>query len=288
MKLAIGLSIAASALWAQVEDTQTITKRFAVSGAVPEIVVSIISGGIRVTAHDSNEVVLNAKAYYRADDAAQLAELKKNARFDGDQQGNNVWIGVEYEGQWDNGWRRPREYGWRGKTPPERGKTQRGWKFKHDVELRVPRNAHLKLSTVNEGEIAVDGVAGEFSYNNVNGGIDVKGANGFGRAHTVNGPVSLSFGKNPGGALSVKTINGKVRVGLMNGLNANVKLKTMNGRMYSDFSMLANAASPAAMEERNGKRIWKMNGFSNGRIGNGGAEIAIETLNGEIQILENR
>ena len=277
-----------------VEDNRVVTKRFPVTaGAAPEIAVAIVTGGIRVTASSGNEIVMNAKVHYEAPDAASLAELQKRVRLETEQSGNNVWIGTESD-EWDrgNGSRRPRELGWRNRTPPSSGSSGEGGRrssFRHDIELQVPRTAHLKLRTVNGGSIEIDGVSGEFDLNNVNGGIEVKRADGFGRANTVNGPVSIDFARHPSGATSVKTINGKVHLYFPTGLNADFQIKTYNGKIYSDFALAGRASTPEAIESSNGmKRIWRSNAFSNTRAGRGGLQIQIDGFNGDIHILEKK
>jgi DUF4097 and DUF4098 domain-containing protein YvlB len=131
-------------------------------------------------------------------------------------------------------------------------------------------------------------VAGQFSFNNVNGGIDVKNADGFGRAHTVNGPVSISFQRNPTGAVSLKSVNGKFNLYMQPGVNAEFKIKTLNGKIYSDFPMTMGAANQVSSSENGMKRIWRSDRFSNMRIGSGGPEISIDGLNGDIQILQKK
>ncbi len=288
--IALALPLAAQL----VEDDRIVTKRFPVSAgaAAPELVVSIITGNIRVTSQAGSEIVMSAKVHYEAPDAASLADLQQRVRLESEQSGNNVWIGAESDER--NSGRshsqRPRELGWRGKTPAspslEGGRRRR---FRHDIELQVPRTAHLKLSTVNGGSIEIDGVAGEFNLNNVNGGIVVRNSKGFGRAHTVNGPVSLGFLKSPDGPTSVKTVNGKVELYLPPGLNADFKIKTFNGRVYSDFAMTGRSNSAAATASDNGlKRIWRSNDFSHTRTGSGGPEIQLDGFNGDIYIHEKK
>ena len=274
-----------------VEENRVVTKRFPVSGA-PEIVVSIVTGDIKVTAHSGQEVVMNAKVHYEAPDGGSLGDLMKRIRLESEQRGNNVWIGMESEdGNTSSSWNnRPREFGWRNRTEAQGGSREGGkrWRFRHDIELQVPRTAHLKLSTVNGGVIEVTGVAGEFSYNNVNGGIDVKNADGSGRAHTVNGPVSLTFVKSPAGPVSMKSVNGKMTLAMPRGSNAEFRIKTLNGRIYSDFAMMAGASATASESSDGMKRIWRSDRFSNLKVGSGGPAISIDGLNGEIQILEKK
>lgn len=273
-------------LHAQVRDTQTITRQFPLgSGAEPELAVRIISGNIRVTVHALPEVSFTAKVKLEARDAADLAQLAQDVRLESEQRGNNVWIGVETSRHGRSN-PEPRELGWRGKTPAgDREAANRPQRsFRHDVELRVPRSAHLKLTTVN-GEVTVDGVAGEFQLSSVNGGIGVSGAQGSGHAKTVNGPVTLAFAGNPRGPVSVKSVNGKIDLTFPADLHADFVLKTFNGRMVSDFPMIATADAVQAEPSAQGmKRIWRAGGPSRGRVGNGGPLVHVESFNGGVTI----
>lgn len=288
---------------ATVSDDQVITRRFplAPGGAVPEVVVSLINGPIRVTAHDTAEVALDAKVHLEASDAARLADMKNRVRLESEQAGQNVWIGVEAD--WDNwsgrsgvgGGRRPRELGWRGKSEArERDSTEREFsRFRHEVELRVPKNAHLKLRTVNGGEIAVTGVEGEFDLSTVNGGIALQRAAGYGTARTVNGPVSLGFRGHPTGAIRARTVNGAVTLAFPAGLNATLRLNNRHGGVTTDFPLTAAATASSAdgsvkPEEKGMKRIWTSGRASELRAGVGtGPLIEAQTVNGAIRILEN-
>ncbi|MEZ5402958.1 MAG: hypothetical protein R2729_24990 [Bryobacteraceae bacterium] len=281
--VAVFLAVSAACA-ASVAENGTFSKRFPVSGA-PEVVVSVVEGDIRVTTHSGSEVIVEAKYRYEAEDAASLERLKKQLAFDAEQSGNNVWAGLD--GPRDGGWRREREFGWRGKNR-EKTRADRGWKFRHDVEVKAPREAHLKLSTVNRGTITVDGVRGEFSLSNVNGGIEARGLDGFGKLNTVNGPITASFARNPAQACSVRTVSGKVELSFQKDLNADFKLKTLNGKLYSDFPMTAGVAEKASAESKGMKRIYRAGGANGGRVGRGGVEIDIHGVNGEVRILEAR
>lgn len=158
------------------------------------------------------------------------------------------------------------------------------YEFSYNFKIRVPRDVKLDLRTVNGGHIRVEGTAGEYKLNNVNGPIEMKDVEGSGAAHTVNGGVKVLYARNPTGATSFKTVNGSLDIGFRPGLNADVKMKTMNGGLYTDFdvSSLPVAAMNTA-ENRNGKFVWsrRMTGV---RIGGGGPELTFETLNGDVMI----
>jgi hypothetical protein len=119
---------------------------------------------------------------------------------------------------------------------------------------------------------------------NVNGLIDMRDVAGSGRAHTVNGPVTVTFPANPKQTSSFKTVNGNVDVSFPAGLAADLAMKTFNGGLFTDFDAqpLANIVA-AAGERRNGKFVYRANEFTRVRVGNGRPEIAFETLNGNVR-----
>ena len=156
--------------------------------------------------------------------------------------------------------------------------------MRFDFTIRVPRNAALRLCTINGGDVVVNGTRGDFEVSNVNGLIDMRQVAGSGRAHTVNGPVSVSFTANPKQPSSFKTVNGNVDVWFPDGLAADFAMKTFNGGLFTDFETQPLATVvPAAGERRNGKFVYRVNEFTRLRIGKGGPEIAFETLNGNVR-----
>src|SRR5205814_2473178 len=88
----------------------------------------------------------------------------------------------------------------------------RGYDVAFDFELRVPREAAVHLWTVNDGDIVVENIAGDFDVNNVNGGIEMGDVSGSGRARTINGPVKITFASNPRTDSSFASLNGEIDV----------------------------------------------------------------------------
>jgi hypothetical protein len=156
---------------------------------------------------------------------------------------------------------------------------------KFDFTIRVPRNATLRLCTVNGGDVIVNGTQGDFDVSNVNGLIEMRQVAGSGRAHTVNGPVTVSFTANPKQESSFKTVNGNVDVQFLDGLAADFQMKTLNGGLYTDFEAqpLPGVMTPASSERRNGKFIYRANEFTRVRVGGGGPQMTFETLNGNVR-----
>jgi hypothetical protein len=153
-----------------------------------------------------------------------------------------------------------------------------------DFTIRVPRDAALRLCTINGGDVIVSGTQGDFTVDNVNGLIDMKSVAGSGRAHTVNGAVSVSFTANPTQPSSFKSVNGNIDVSFLDGLSADLAMKTFNGGLFTDFDVQPLAGRVAAPgERRNGRFLYRANEFTRVRVGNGGPELTFETLNGNVR-----
>ncbi|MGJ5819884.1 DUF4097 family beta strand repeat-containing protein [Paludibaculum fermentans] len=256
------------------EEKQTIRK------SLPEaarLEVDTVWGGIRVTGYDGHEVKMVATETVRADSQADLELARKEVRLDVETKGETARIYVDgpfrchcEDGRWSGERRR------------------RGYVVRYDFELQVPRNMAVELSTVNEGWIAMSGVGGDFAIHNVNGTVDLSGLMGSGEVKTVNGHVKAEFARNPKGRTSFKTINGPIDLYFRPGLAADLRLNTFNGKIYSDFEFTALPVRPVAEETRNGKRVFRADKYSGGRIGGGGPEILVDGFNSEIRILEGK
>jgi hypothetical protein len=153
-----------------------------------------------------------------------------------------------------------------------------------DFTIRVPRDARLRLCTINGGDVLVNGTQGDFEVDNVNGLIEMNRVAGSGSAHTVNGRVSVTFTANPKQPSSFKTVNGNVDVLFLDGLSADFAMKTMNGGLFTDFdTQPLPGPVTAGGERKNGRFVYRANEFTRVRVGGGGPEISFETLNGNVR-----
>ncbi len=234
---------------------------------VTELVIDNITGTIEVAGSTGGSVEVDVEKTLRARSADRLALAKKEIVLSETQQGGLVRLMVD--GPFRN-----------------RGGGE-VYEFEFNFKVRVPRNVALDLRTVNKSNILVEGTSGEFRISNVNGGIEMREVEGFGSVHTVNGPVKVTFAKNPTGATSFKSVNGTLDVSFRGGLNADVRMKTMNGEMYTDFPVSAMPVAAVRPEQRDGKFIYRSNRMTGVRIGSGGTELSFETLNGEV-LIKNR
>ena len=153
-----------------------------------------------------------------------------------------------------------------------------------DLTIRVPRHFSLKVSTVNQGDIVVENVAGELEVTNVNGPIQLSQISGSAVANTVNGNLTATFKSVTAGApMAFATLNGKVDVTLPGSVKAALKMKSDRGSIYSDFDVALRKAAPTVTRSaQNGLTRVSTDAWTYGSLNGGGPEVTMKTMNGDI------
>ncbi len=154
----------------------------------------------------------------------------------------------------------------------------------------VPVNTSAKLSTVNDGDIEVEGINGEIEVNNVNGAVYLRNISGSAVAHALNGDLIVTFQSvTPGKSMSFSSLNGKIDVTFPSSLKATLNLKSEQGEIYTDFDVVMEKTATKIEEEGKGrrKRIVIEKGMR-GTINGGGAEILFKNFNGDIYIRKGK
>jgi DUF4097 and DUF4098 domain-containing protein YvlB len=108
----------------------------------------------------------------------------------------------------------------------------------------------------------------------VNGSIDAFSNGGPVQAKTVNGSIRVRAGSVGSGPLEYETVNGGITLELPADLNADVEMRTVNGSIISDDY-------PITVQGRFDRRR------ISGKIGKGGPEIRVETVNGSVRLRKN-
>ena len=254
------------------------TLKFADPGKPGELVVDNVFGPITVEAYAGTDVRLEAHKIIYARDEARAKTAEEEVKLDITEKGNTVEAYVDGPFREDEN-----ERGGRGihmRRDP-------GYRVYYGFTLKVPVRTNVVVSTVLDGDVEVRGVEGTFDVRNVNGKVRIVDAAGSGEAQTVNGGVTVVFRSHPDGPCLFKTINGDVEVDFPVPPSADFRFKTMHGEVYSDFDVTSLPKAAPIREERadkNGKFVYRSEGFTGVRIGKGGPEIKLETLNGDILI----
>jgi hypothetical protein len=283
MKTSVWLALAACGLGAaclagssserwQVKEEETIEKTVPLSGSPDRVVIDNLQGYVHATASAGSNVHIKAHKIIRAETDADLAEAKRDVKLD--IAGKPGQVSVEYNAPWRC----------HGDGQPCSGEHRRFYDVIYDIDVEIPRDARTAISTVNGGDVRLDGLNGNFDVSNVNGSIVMNAIGGSGDAHTVNGPVAIHFSRNPTGPCSVKSVNGSLDMFFPQDLSGDLSFKTLNGQIYSDFDVSPRAMSVVESERRDGKFVYHGNRMSGGRAGRGGPELSFNTLNGSIRL----
>lgn len=259
-----------------VNEQETINKSFTLNPDSTQRTVEVdnVFGSIEVTGTTSNQVQLVVTKTIRAESQEQLEAARKEVTLDISQSDSNVrlYVNSPFRCQWcDDCTNFHRDV---------------GYVVKMDFHLQVPNKTELKLRTVNEGDIRVQGVTGNYLVRNVNGGIEMVDVAGSGKARTVNGGVKVTFRENPQANSEFASLNGNVELYFARNLSADFRFKTFNGGIYTDYLLTALPQRAPTEERRNGKFVFRSDRYTGGRVGSGGPEITVENFNGDIHVLE--
>lgn len=212
--------------------------------------VSNINGSVTIEAWDRNEVKLE---YVKtADTKERLANLEVRIDSRADH------FSVEADFQWgknaaDNRWRN-------------------GGKLNVEFRLMAPRGAILnEIETVN-GSVNVSNFTNSTRVSAVNGSINATNLRGAANLETVNGSVNADFEQVENTSkISLETVNGGVKLLLPSDANVTLRADSLNGSIVNDFGL------PVRKGKYVGRDLY-------GRVGSGGAQIRLESVNGGLAI----
>lgn len=153
-----------------------------------------------------------------------------------------------------------------------------------NFEIKVPRKFGLKLSTVNNGNIHVIGVEGDMEISNVNGEITLEKVSGSASADTVNGDVTVGFLKiTEDTPMAFSSLNGDLEITFPKTIKAHIKAKSDRGLIYTDFDMKMAERKPEVKKSSSGSVYQvKVEKWVRGDINGGGPEMLFKTFNGDI------
>jgi DUF4097 and DUF4098 domain-containing protein YvlB len=153
----------------------------------------------------------------------------------------------------------------------KRGGWDRGW-VRHEVNLRLPRNISLKVSSVN-GSVNVGQITGAIGVSSVNGSVEVAQAGTATELSSINGRTSVSIKGISEAGLRISSINGGVEIQMPESVNADVDVRSVNGGINADIPIQVLG------EMKRGQLT--------GKIGSGGAKITVTSVNGGVTLRGN-
>ena len=239
------------------------------------VIVDNLLGDIDVVGYGGDEVQLVARKLIEARNDNKIQEAEEEVYLDIRNDDNIIDIYVDgpfrrYDGS----------INWRGFR-------REGYQVRYDFELRVPHECEIELQTINDGEISVKDVHGDYEIENINGGIEATGLRGSGKIYALNEDVKIVFDRNPGGDCYFGSLNGDVRIYFHSPLSADFHLKTFNGEIYSDFEVdYIPVAKNVEVKKDKGRNVFKTGRTMAVRAGKGGPQIELDGFNGDMFILE--
>lgn len=258
-----------------VKTQETIQKSFTLpADGHKSLDIDTVWGSIDVVGGSGNQVQVTVSKTIRARSDEALQRAKKEVTLDTTQNGGEVKLYV-------NGPFRCNCEDCRGRHDDD------DYIVQMDFKVQVPQQIDLEARTVDDGNVSIKNVTGDFEVRNVNGRIEMDSIAGSGSAHTVNGPVTVAFRQNPREKSDFRTVNGAVELRFQQGLDAAFRVKTFNGGIYTDFPVTALPLRPVSEERHDGKVVFRADRTTGVQIGTGGPEIQIENLNGDIRILND-
>jgi hypothetical protein len=273
------LAAAASAqLKFSLEETETIRRTLEFSGGAGTKTLEIdnVEGSIGVTGYDGVGVEMTVIKTIRAESQDKIQTAKQEVKLDIADQADTVRLYVD----------QPDRDG----TNRSQGRTRwidPGYSVEFQFEIRVPRQAHVRLGTVS-GDIRIQNVAGDFEVKTVGGRIAMIDVSGSGMAYALSGGITASFASNPKRDSSFGSLSGDVEVTLQPDLAADLRFKSFSGGVYTDFPTSALTSLPGTVDRRDGRFVYRSNGFSGARVGSGGPELKFDGFSGDVRILRAR
>lgn len=233
-----------------------------------------INGSIKVVGYNGDEVKLTVHRTIEARSKQKAEEAKDKEKLEISEEDNLILIYIDTPYRRKDGsinYKGPKYY---------------GYKVTFDFELKVPYETNIELETINDGDIYVENLEGNFDVNNINGGVKMREVSGSGKAYALNEDLEVVYSKNPTSDCYFGSLNGDVKVTFLDGLSADFRLKTFNGEAYTDFEVTHVPDIATTKESKKGKYIYKSNKRTRVRVGNGGPEIEFDAFNGDIQIIK--
>ncbi len=230
----------------------------------PSVHLGLIQGGITVRGTDRKDILIEASTASdtprdEKPNASGLKRIPQPAALTVDEENNRVRISAGS----------PDKY--------------------YNITIEVPARTNLEISTINDGEISVEGVEGELEIGNVNGGITLTRVAGSVVAHTTNGDVRVALARvTPQKTMAFTTLNGDVDVTFPAATKATLKLRSEQGEILTDFDLkvLPDSSAPKIEDTRQsgGRYRIEVNKLLSATINGGGPDFEMRSFTGNVYV----
>lgn len=283
--VALTLILTVSTLSAQTfSETKQETARFEnVANSENVLYIHNILGDVVVQAYDGTDVQITYDKRIDADTDRDLERAKEELEFVVEEEGDRILVYID--------------------APFIHVKKRNGsisynindwdddYDYTFDINVQVPRNTNLDVSTINNGKVLVENIRRKWlDVSNINGSVELVNVAGITDANTINGDITASYSESPSSNSSYETINGTIEVIYPEDLSADITFKSMHGDLYTNFQNLTRLESrvESDKDDRRGRTNYRIDKFTPIRIGNGGPTFSFEVLNGDVYVKHNK
>lgn len=275
-------------IYAQLTHTDKTTKEFAFEkrDVNNTLLIENINGSITVTGYSGDKIVVEVTRTVRAKTQARFDKAKEEVKMGVIDLADSIILyssdGCTRFGRGTpnnrgrNGW----SYNWN-----ERDGCRTEYDFELDFVVKVPAGINIDISTINHGDVAVQGVTGIVIANNINGSIKLQNLVREAEASTINGNLDVEYTTNPKRKCRFYTLNGDINALFQKGLAADLSFESFNGSFYTNIEKIE--VLPAKIEKSdkgNGIRYKVMDNLF--KTGPGGVMLDFETFNGNVYLKE--
>jgi DUF4097 and DUF4098 domain-containing protein YvlB len=207
-----------------------------------------INGDVHISSWDRNEVKVDAVKY------ADTKERLEEAKIEVDSGKDYLSVRAKYPDH-NNNWN------WGSHNNPA----------SVEYTLTVPRTAKLDEIKLINGALDITGMVGEVRASCINGRLQAQNLSGRAELSTVNGRLEAKFDQLAGQSVDLNSVNGSLSLTIPSDSNAEIEANTVSGSIGNDFGLHVNHHSVVGHDLR-------------GELGNGGAHIKLENVNGRVEI----
>jgi DUF4097 and DUF4098 domain-containing protein YvlB len=283
------LTVAAVAVQAQ-SHTEKITNEIAFEkkSEANTVIIANINGNVKVTGYDGDKVLVEVNKTINGKTAARLEKGKTELQlgimnradtiiFYVKNGCNSFGHGSKNSNGWNSGW----GYNWN----CDHGNCDTEYDYNMDFTVKVPRNIHVMLSTINDGDILVEQVSGSIRANNINGSIQLSNLMREANASTINGDVDIEYSANPSKDCRFYSLNGDINAFFQKGLAASLSFESFNGEFYTNIDQINKLPALVQKSEKGEGIRYKVSG-NRYQVGKGGPLLDFETFNGDVYLKE--
>lgn len=156
------------------------------------------------------------------------------------------------------------------------------------VEITIPQNFSVKISTHHDGDVVVTNINGQIEISAHHGDVTIEDVSGSAIVDTHHGEIKAGFKTiDSSKPMAFTTYHGDVQVSFPGNINCSPKIKTTKGDIYTDYEMSIEPQKTSIEDEGKKKKI-KIGGWVHGKIGSGGEEYMFSTYHGDVIIQKNK